>query len=112
MSASQAGKYGVPAEAVTDETSLVPEPGVVDVEQPRDAALERLEALQKQVTAARAAFEARLEAVEPRTSKLEEGLKALGSKAASLSSLLRRLTERADASDARLAVGMPCKARA
>lgn len=102
MSASQAGKYGVPAEAVTDETSLVPEPGVVDVEQPRDAALERLEALQKQVTAARAAFEARLEAVEPRTSKLEEGLKALGSKAASLGTLLRRLTERADASDARL----------
>jgi chromosome segregation ATPase len=102
MSASQAGKHGIPAEAVTDDTNLVPVPDVVDVEQPRDAALERLDALQEQVTAGHAALQGRLGAVEPRTSKLEERLKALGSKATSLTSLLRKLTERADASDARL----------
>jgi len=102
MSASQAGNHGVPAEAVSDDTNLVPVSDVVDVEQPRDAALERLDALQEQVKAGHVPLQSRLGAVEPRTSKLEDRLKALGSKAAPLTSLLKKLTERADASDARL----------
>ena len=102
MSQDPVLKKEFPTEEATDGTNLVPISDEVEAQPRRDPTLEKLNSLQEEVDEKNAVTDARLDALEPRSSKLEGTLKKLSSKAGSLTSTLNRVKERATAVESRL----------
>lgn len=101
MSGSQAARSGG-SEDPTDQSVLAPILDEVPLGTKSDPGFERLESRQKDMARDASRLSARLDGVEPRTSRLEELFKKLGSKTASLASLLNGLKQRTDSAHSRL----------